>query len=627
MLPPGERSDEVAKGLRRIEAAASRTVGIAGAEGAGKSTLLNAIVGAAVVPTDSDVAGTVAPIFIRSGGAAEPAFQVVMQSLPDQATPTDSATFRDLLLQRTNPGNEKNVYYGLIDVASPFLAAGMSLVDLPGLGGMDTSFRRLAEAALPLVDGTIVVVFERAVGPALDAIRLIRSAGREVDAIVVNLRTDRFLDAETEAPIQNEAAASLIEEFRRFVGASVRQADLVLPDERIFAFHTPSMSGLQMRSNGRVRLAANTAEIDRFAIWFLTIYGPYSAALRLEAGLNAAGRVMALIADDLEREAVLVEGVASGHDTARTHVRQAVAALEAAVPARLTAAKETAGVDDGAALTQCEQAVAALKRDVVRLADRMQGLVPTDWSGKDWQLAKRIATELNSGTKGLAERIHDEVVAIVSAYMAQMREAAAIVARDANGVLPVELPAVDLFTVNVPPVWTPPKFDESPGGLGEFLDSANIIERLIREARTVEMLIDPSRFGPIGKIVRECQSRVEAEQVRCIRKRSKVLETIAEGGERHLIEPALQRLASQRQVLAASEQAASVCRAWLDQPMPVIEVVAPGKVQVRITEPPAHMIAPPPLPALEQVERLAPRSHARRWLWGWLSSMFRGHRS
>ena len=124
----------------------------------GKSTLVNALCGTDVCPVDDDVA-TAVPTLVRYG--AEPSANVILASETADGASRRPLAFEDLPSWIREDGQQVTAA-GLtaIDVAVPstLLRAGLSLVDMPGTGGMATPQAAMAlSAILPTCDAAIVV--------------------------------------------------------------------------------------------------------------------------------------------------------------------------------------------------------------------------------------------------------------------------------------------------------------------------------------------------------------------------------------------------------------------------------------------------------------------------------------
>jgi hypothetical protein len=133
-------------------AAGDTTVVVVGETNRGKSAFVNALVGADVTPTDTDVS-TNAFIIVRHAerptalvhrGGAQP------DVIPDEAV-------AEWVTVAGNPRNAKGVRAVEIGVDHPLLRKGLRLVDTPGVGGLDATHRRVTLAALQRADALVFV--------------------------------------------------------------------------------------------------------------------------------------------------------------------------------------------------------------------------------------------------------------------------------------------------------------------------------------------------------------------------------------------------------------------------------------------------------------------------------------
>jgi hypothetical protein len=121
----------------------------------GKSSLVNALLGLTVCPTDDDIA-TSAHTFVRYG--ERPAVLVHRRldgkSVIEEVAP---ASLTDYVTERGKPSDMGQVDRVEIAVPAAFLAGGLVLVDMPGVGGLSTAQAASTLAFLPFADGLIFV--------------------------------------------------------------------------------------------------------------------------------------------------------------------------------------------------------------------------------------------------------------------------------------------------------------------------------------------------------------------------------------------------------------------------------------------------------------------------------------
>jgi len=133
----------------------SASVVVVGETNTGKSSLINAIVGREdLVPVGPDVATNV-HVLIRHG---EKDSMVVHREGGDAATVrAEEIDLQPWASVAGNPDNAKTVRAVEVTVPSPVLQSGLTLIDTPGVGGLDTAHARITLAALGDADALVFV--------------------------------------------------------------------------------------------------------------------------------------------------------------------------------------------------------------------------------------------------------------------------------------------------------------------------------------------------------------------------------------------------------------------------------------------------------------------------------------
>ncbi len=129
----------------------------------GKSQLINALVNAPVCPVDDDIATSV-PTVVRYGerasavlvlprdgegaGEGEPALE---------RQPVELSDIASYVSEKGNPGNERRLVAAEVALPRKVLTGGLSLVDSPGVGGLDSAHSLTTLTALPTADAMLLV--------------------------------------------------------------------------------------------------------------------------------------------------------------------------------------------------------------------------------------------------------------------------------------------------------------------------------------------------------------------------------------------------------------------------------------------------------------------------------------
>ncbi|MGB2640874.1 MAG: dynamin family protein [Candidatus Acidiferrum sp.] len=131
----------------------SLEVAVFGRVSAGKSSLLNAILGEEILPVGVTPI-TAVPTRIRFGVTAR--LTVWYAERPTQML--EIKRLIEVASEKENPHNEKRVTRIVLDLPSPRLRAGVTLVDTPGLGSLATTGAAETLAYLPKCDLGVVLI-------------------------------------------------------------------------------------------------------------------------------------------------------------------------------------------------------------------------------------------------------------------------------------------------------------------------------------------------------------------------------------------------------------------------------------------------------------------------------------
>ncbi|MDQ4138162.1 MAG: dynamin family protein, partial [Actinomycetota bacterium] len=127
----------------------------------GKSRLINSLVGMPVCPVDDDIATSV-PTFVRYGDPAAAAIVVPAEGQGDAEPALERRTvdldrLADEVSERGNPGNERGIVAAEVELPRKILSGGLTLVDSPGVGGLDSAHSLTTLSTLPSADAMLLV--------------------------------------------------------------------------------------------------------------------------------------------------------------------------------------------------------------------------------------------------------------------------------------------------------------------------------------------------------------------------------------------------------------------------------------------------------------------------------------
>jgi hypothetical protein len=143
----------------------------------GKSALINGLLGSDVCPVDDDLA-TMAVTIVRHG--ERPAATV--QHRDDGATVVESVPPAEVarwVTERGNPDNRLQVEQVEVVLPHPILERGITLIDTPGIGGLNAAHAAATLAFLPIADALVFVSDASAelTGPELEFLASAVDAG------------------------------------------------------------------------------------------------------------------------------------------------------------------------------------------------------------------------------------------------------------------------------------------------------------------------------------------------------------------------------------------------------------------------------------------------------------------
>ena len=395
-LADGSDRDTLA-GLRdRLQAQRLRVL-VVGEAKRGKSTLVNALLGREILPAGvTPLTAVATTVTYAAAERAEAAF------LDGRTAGFSLAELPDLVTERGNPGNRRQVATVTVGLDAPVLACGVELVDTPGTGSVHEHNTAAADSALPTMDAAVFVLTADPPVSASERDLLARVAGLSVTRFVVLNKADYLDDAGLAEALDFTArvVADAAGEPARIYPLSARTALTAAGDAGFAKFAADFGSYLETgRAADLERSVA--AHLRRLARSLLDAVTLARRAAQMRGG-KAAGRVAAFAA----RLDAVQERRQYAEDLAAAESRRMLTELnEAAEPeaARLNAQLDTeigsmlAGALGAAAPAEIERQgrarLAELTRDAVETwrqdqRDRLErGLE---------RLETRLAGELNT---------------------------------------------------------------------------------------------------------------------------------------------------------------------------------------------------------------------------------------
>ncbi|MGH2476403.1 MAG: dynamin family protein, partial [Candidatus Limnocylindrales bacterium] len=155
--------DDLAVRLEDVGRRVARTdtiVCVVGEFKQGKSALINALLGSAVCPVDDDLATTAVTI-VRY--AAQPGVTVRRREAGEVIVePVPSEAVADWTMERAGPDGRRSVDPTVVELVEiglphPMLESGVTLVDTPGVGGLNAGHGAATLAFLPSADALVFV--------------------------------------------------------------------------------------------------------------------------------------------------------------------------------------------------------------------------------------------------------------------------------------------------------------------------------------------------------------------------------------------------------------------------------------------------------------------------------------
>ncbi|WP_133977444.1 dynamin family protein [Kribbella voronezhensis] len=158
----------------------------------GKSTLVNALLQTAVCPVDADIV-TAVPTLVRYGEQAGlTAYRQTDPSQPPVGYPAPLNQIAQLVSESSDADEQGRLQSVTVEVPHRMLRSGLSLLDTPGVGGLDSVHGQLTLAALASADAILFVTdaAQELTGPELEFLKT--AISRCPAAALVITKTDLY---------------------------------------------------------------------------------------------------------------------------------------------------------------------------------------------------------------------------------------------------------------------------------------------------------------------------------------------------------------------------------------------------------------------------------------------------
>jgi hypothetical protein len=384
--------DDLAARLDEVRRRAARTdtiVCVVGEFKKGKSALINALLGTTACPVDDDLATTAVTV-VRYG---ETPSAVVHRRVDGEPTlePIDPAAVPDWTLE--GPGRDGRPDVDLVEVRlpSPILEGGLTLVDTPGVGGLNAGHAAATLAFLPSADALVFVTDASAElsGPELEFLASARGAGPPVLVVVTKIDMYPEWRRIVDIDVGHLRAIGLVE--RPFaLSAVLRSRPDERDDESGYGAFTEMLLGDVMERARTATLATSVADL-RWALGQLR--EPLAAERAALEHPESAHRIAAELARVRDRLATL---------------KRADATWSTRLDDEFTALRTTVAFE--------------FQRDMRSILREVQAEIETSDPGGAWtELNARIQDEIATAVRGAFRRATTgaaEVQATVAALLA-----------------------------------------------------------------------------------------------------------------------------------------------------------------------------------------------------------------
>jgi hypothetical protein len=350
---------------------------VAGEAKRGKSTLINALLGRPLLPVG--VTPLTALATTVRYGKDESATVVFRDGRADRFP---LAALDDLVTERGNPGNRRNVASVTVAVDAPVLARGAELVDTPGTGSVHAHNTAEAEAALGTMDAAVFVLTADPPVSASERELMVRVAELSVTLFVVLNKADYLAGYGTGPGSLTAPGADSVVSAAGAEGAAGADADGCSEFAEALEF-TARVAGQAAGRPVRVYpLSARAALADEGDPGFTAFAADFTAYLDRGRAADLRMSVAAhtrRIAESLHDEAVLARHAAQMRTGSAAERMDAFAARLAAVGARRQDATDLAQAESARLLADLNAAAERAVRDSAASVGRqMEALLVGD---------------------------------------------------------------------------------------------------------------------------------------------------------------------------------------------------------------------------------------------------------
>ena len=374
------------------------TVVVAAEPNRGKSSLVNAVLGREVLPVGTDLATTTTHVVLRYGVPEQARVHLVGRPDPVEVPLEDAASW--IVGTAVREGGVRGVE---IRLDHPLLAAGLALVDTPGVGGLNAAHGRVTLSALRKADALLFVV-DAGAPMSEPELRFLELAAERIDAVAIAVtKVDRYRGWRT---VLDDDRAALATHAPRFSGAPTFPVSPRLKLIADDAARTGTPDDALVAESGVPALERFVAEgvVGRVAL------------LRLANLLRVADATLTGLSDTWQTTLAAASSESGAHDAVAElqgeieRLREHVEAGLIQTTDRCNALRERLGVDLGRALRELSMASetkGTAQGERPPTADELVTFVEAELGAIDARLGEQIDVELEQLRADIEAAVHD----------------------------------------------------------------------------------------------------------------------------------------------------------------------------------------------------------------------------